>query len=257
VFICAPPRRPPLAIACRHARRVTLTIQDRTQEPPIVAAHFGHGIALFDLDRTLVPGSSLVALGRELLRRRLIDRQTLARHAVSAAAFRRRGLSDDEVDRVRRGLLLALAGRETAPILGAVAAVGRRVAADVYPSARWLLGRHLDAGDFCVVLTASPQELADAVVAALGAHRAVGTRLQVLDGRFTGAIDGPFCYGAGKIRRLEAEVGALDFELATAYGDSASDLDVLSHCGAPVAVNPDRRLLGVARGRGWPVLRFE
>ena len=228
-----------------------------TPAPAVTVAHYGHGVALFDLDRTLIPGSSLTALGRELVRRRLVDRQTLARYAVTAATFRRRGLSDDEVDRVRRGLLLSLAGREREPIADAIAAVGERVAATVYPTARWLLERHLDAGDFCVVLTASPQELAEAVVAEVGAHRAVGTKLEVVEGRFTGGLDSRFCYGAAKITRLQEELGMFDLDLATAYADSASDLEVLARCGSAVAVNPDRRLLGTARRRGWPVLRMQ
>jgi HAD superfamily hydrolase (TIGR01490 family) len=219
----------------------------------VPVAHFGHGVALFDLDRTLAPGSSLVALGRELLRRGLVDRQTLARYAVTAAMFRRR---DDEVERVRAGLLAAVAGRSRAPLVAAIGDVSAQVVASVYPSARWLLQKHLDAGDFCVVLTASPQELAEAVAAGLGAHRAVGTRLEVVDGRFTGRIAGRFCYGAGKIERLQEELGCFDLELATAYADSASDIAVLERCGAAVAVNPDRRLRSAARRSGWPVLRL-
>lgn len=224
--------------------------------PVLAAAHFGHGVALFDLDRTLIPGSSLVSLGRELLNRGLVERQTLARYALTAAMFRRRGLSDDDVDRVRRGLLLSLAGRERPPIADAVGTVGAHLADSVYPAARWLLERHLDAGDFCVVLTSSPQELAEAFVAAVGAHRAVGTRLEVVDGRFTGGLVGRFCYGAGKIVRLQEELGALDLDLATAYSDSGSDIDVLARCGAAVAVNPDRALRAAARSNGWPVVRM-
>ena len=67
-----------------------------------------------------------------------------------------------------------------------------------------------------MVLTASPQVLAEAVAAALGAHRAVGTRLEVVDGRFTGRLDGVFCYGPGKLDRLRAELGSVDFDEATA-----------------------------------------
>jgi len=106
------------------------------------------------------------------------------------------------------------------------------------------------------VLSASPQELVEAIVAALGAHRGVGTRATVEDGRFTGGLDGPFCYGAGKLDRLVADVGPVDLRHAFAYADSASDLPVLLACGHPVAVNPDRGLRAVAEQRGWPVLRF-
>jgi phosphoserine phosphatase len=92
-------------------------------------------------------------------------------------------------------------------------------------------------------------------VTALGAHRAVGTRLEVVNGRCTGRLDGPFCYGPGKVACIERELGRWDLVGATAYADSASDLPLLEQCGSAVAVNPDARLLAASEARGWPVLR--
>jgi phosphoserine phosphatase len=54
---------------------------------------------------------------------------------------------------------------------------------------------------------------------------------------------------------LGAEHG-IDLAESTAYSDSASDVPFLEAVGYPVAVNPDRRLRGVAAERGWRVLRF-
>jgi HAD superfamily hydrolase (TIGR01490 family) len=136
------------------------------------------------------------------------------------------------------------------------ATAGRTVAGRAYPGARWLLRQHVDAGDFCVILSAAPQELVEVVAAALGAHRAVGSRGAVSDGKMTGELDGPFCYGMGKLARLAAEVGPVDMSTACAYADSASDLPLLRACGYPVAVNPDRRLRQAADAGSWPVLRF-
>ncbi|MCP3855161.1 MAG: HAD-IB family hydrolase [Actinomycetia bacterium] len=43
----------------------------------------------------------------------------------------------------------------------------------------------------------------------------------------------------------------LDVKEAVAYADSSSDLPMLEAVGFPVAVNPETRLLGIARKRGW------
>lgn len=214
------------------------------------------GVALFDLDRTLVPGSSLMELGRALADRKVIDRTTVARHVVKAAVFRRRGLADDRIQGLRESLLAAAADRDHDQIAAVAREVGPEIASTAYPAARWLIDQHHAAGDTCVVLSASPQELVEAVGAGLGADRAVGTRTEVVDGRFTGRLDGPFCHGAGKLLRLEAEMGAIDLTTASAYADSASDLPLLTACGHPVAVNPDRRLRQAASTAGWPVLSF-
>lgn len=214
-------------------------------------------LAIFDLDRTLLPGSSLVALGRAMAGAGMVSRRRLATAAVQDARFRRRGSREGEVGRLRDDALQHIAGLRRAPLVELARGVATSLAAQVPAGARFVLDRHREAGDFVVVLSASPQELVDAVVGELGAHRGVGTRAAVdADGTFTGALDGPFCYGVGKLERLAADVGAVELGSASAYADSASDLPVLMACGRPVAVNPDRPLRAVAEAHRWPILRF-
>jgi HAD superfamily hydrolase (TIGR01490 family) len=212
---------------------------------------------VFDLDRTLIKGSSLSAYGRELVRRRLVPRSAVARHALLELSFQRRGVGAARIDHLVRTLLDEAAGRPAEPFLEIARAMGPALAGEVPAAARFLLRRHLDAGDFCIVLSASPHELVEAVTTALGAHRAVGTRLEVVDGVLTGRLDGPFCYGTGKLEALEREIGRIDLATATAYADSGSDLPLLEHCGIAVAVNPDAELRRWAIREGWPVVRFQ
>ena len=213
-------------------------------------------LAIFDLDRTLLPGSSLLALGRAMAAAGMVPRRRLAWAAVQEARYRRRGSVDRAVEDLRAEALAHVAGLERAPLLDLAHSVAAELARSVTPGARLLLDRHLDAGDFVVVLSASPQELVESLVATIGAHRGVGTRAEVVGGTFTGRLDGPFCYGARKVDRLVADIGRVDLAGAFAYADSASDLPLLEACGHPVAVHPDRRLRAVAEQRGWPILSF-
>ncbi|MBV8162057.1 MAG: HAD-IB family hydrolase [Acidimicrobiia bacterium] len=217
---------------------------------------FQSTVAVFDLDRTLIPGSSLMALARELTRRGLVPGTQLVRHAGRNVVFRRRGLGDCAVDSVRTGALAALAGRAPSELAPVAREVGCQLASHVYGGARRLLELHQAAGDFCVLLSASPQELVEAVAQALGAHRAVGTRVEVHNGQYTGRLQGAFCYGVGKLTRLQDELGEVDLGTAHAYSDSASDVPLLAACGRPVAVNPDRRLRAAARLNDWPVIEL-
>ncbi len=212
--------------------------------------------AVFDLDRTLLAGSSLVALARAMSRSGLLSGQQLVTGLAMDQVFRRRGASDEDVDRLRSAALRHVAGVDVARLRSLAGDVGRTLSEQVLPGARMLLRRHQDAGDFVVILSASPQELVEAIAERLGAQRAVGTRAEIAGARFTGALDGPFCYGAGKVQRLEQDLGPGSLDGATAYADSISDLPVLEACLEPVAVNPDRALHRVAKARGWPVVRF-
>lgn len=212
--------------------------------------------AVFDLDRTLLPGSSLVALARVMARNGMLSGQQLVTGLAMDRVFRRRGSNDEDVDRLRATALRQVAGLDVAVLGRLVDEVGRRLSAQVLPGPRMLLQRHRDAGDFVVILSASPQELVEAVAVRLGAQRAVGTRAGIEGARYTGELDGPFCYGAGKLERLEQDLGPGALDGATAYADSLSDLPVLEACSEPVAVNPDRALHRIAKARSWPVVRF-
>lgn len=212
--------------------------------------------AVFDLDRTLLAGSSLVALARVLARHGLVSGQQLLSGLAMDQVFRRRGSSDDDAHRLRTTALRQVAGADVARLRGLTDEVGLSLSRQVLPGARMLLRRHQEAGDFIVILSASPQELVEAVATRIGAQRAVGTRAEVDGSHYTGELDGPFCYGIGKVQRLEQDLGPGSLDGATAYADSASDLPVLEACSEPVAVNPDRALHRVAKARGWPVVRF-
>ena len=211
-------------------------------------------LAIFDLDRTLLPGSSLLPLCRALVAKRLVTRRRLLRAVAQQAAFRRRGATDDEVSRYRDEGLAVVSGLAQATMWSVAGSLGEHLATLATPAARGLLERHVGAGHLCVVLSASPQELVEAVAFRLGAHVGIGTRAEVHNGHYTGALDGPFCYGPGKLTRLRETLGAVDLTEAWAYADSGSDLPLLTACGHPVAVNPDKALLQAATSQGWPVV---
>ena len=212
-------------------------------------------LAVFDLDRTLVRGSSLGRLARSVADAGLVSRRDLAGHLVREAVFAARGLGTASLDRLRESLLEAVAGLDQAPLLEIADRVAPTIVADVYSGARWLLDGHLASGHAVVLLSSSPHELVSAVAARLDPSiTAVGTVSEVVDGRYTGRLAGPFCHGEGKLRRLEHVVTSPDLASATAYADSTSDLPLLRAFGHPVAVNPDRGLRAVAVASRWPIL---
>lgn len=88
-------------------------------------AHCGHGVALFDLDRTLLPGSSLGVFGRGLVREGLVSRRRVARHAALEALFQRRGLGAARIDRMVQVLMEMSAGWRLNPCSRSPARWGR------------------------------------------------------------------------------------------------------------------------------------
>jgi HAD superfamily hydrolase (TIGR01490 family) len=213
-------------------------------------------VAVFDLDRTMLRGSSLARFGRAVVERGIVSRTVVRRQLAREAVFAARGLGPVAMERLSSSLLRLVSGRENAPLVSLAHEVGSALAQEAYPAARWLLEWHQEAGDVCVLVSAAPQDLVDAVGSALGFHWTVGTVPEVVGGRLTGRLAGALCHGGGKLLRLYEALGPVDLSTATAYGDSGSDVPLLEACRHPVAVNPDRRLRAVAGSRGWPIVRF-
>jgi len=87
---------------------------------------------------------------------------------------------------------------------------------------------------------------------------AIGTPLEVRQGRYTGRIIAPLCQGAGKPRRVKSYLKERELDVdwagSYAYADSGPDLQLLDQVGHPVAVYPDETLLAQAQARGWPIV---
>lgn len=215
--------------------------------------------AFFDLDRTLMAGSSGIHWVRALRRAGLVSRRQLAADGWANVRFRLRGSTDDETEAIKQRLGEFLAGRRVKEL----DRLGHQVLAGVLPRLyeRVLQAAydHQDEGRRVYICTAASQDLADTLAAVLGFDGAAGSRLEKRDGLYTGRFDGPFCYREGKPARMR-EIAArdgLDLAASWAYSDSESDLPMLRAVGSPVAVNPDAELARVATQEGWEVMRFE
>src|SRR5262249_23772389 len=92
----------------------------------------------------------------------------------------------------------------------------------------------------------------------LGIEHVLCTRLQVCDGRFTGEIEEPACYGQGKVEAARRLAAARNLDLGESffYTDSDEDLALLEQVGNPRPTNPNRRLATIAARRGWPSRTF-
>ncbi len=214
--------------------------------------------AIFDLDRTLISGSSAFTLAIQARRVGLIPTHEFVRDAGGAVAFKLFGASDDTSDEVRKRILGAVTGQRQVDLQGLNAEILPRLIGRVRPEAKRLLERHRRAGRDTFIVSAAPQEIVEPLAQALGMTGGIGTRSVVENGVYTGQLDGPFCYGEGKVEAMQALASWNNYDLSQsyAYSDSASDLPMLEAVGHPVAVNPDSKLEREARRNGWPIVIF-
>jgi HAD superfamily hydrolase (TIGR01490 family) len=217
------------------------------------------GAAFFDLDKTLIEGSSALHFGRAAYKAGMVSRRQLASDVWANLRFRLNGSTDQGTDELRERILASIAGQRVVDL----ARMGPDVLAGILPLLyREVLDEayaHQDAGRPAYIVTAASQELAEVLAHVLVLDGGLGMRSEVRDGVYTGKAAGPFTYREGKaeaIRELAGREG-IDLTESYAYSDSESDLPMMRAVGHPVAVNPDRVLERVAREEGWRIMRFD
>jgi HAD superfamily hydrolase (TIGR01490 family) len=131
----------------------------------------------------------------------------------------------------------------------------------ISPNAQELVAKHRDAGEVCVVITATNSFVTAPIAHAFGIKHLIATEPEQKDGEFTGAVSGVPSFREGKIKRLEQWMGERgwgwnSFEDSTFYSDSLNDLPLLCKVKHPVAVKPDATLRAHAEREGWPVIEW-
>ena len=216
------------------------------------------GAAFFDLDRTLLRRSSALALAGSFRERGLISRRQLAKAALWQLLFVLRGASQEAVRRGAEDGLIVLRGSTPEELRSLVADALEPVLRPlVYAEPLRLVEQHKERGEPVYIVSATLQEIVQAIADDLGFDGALGTVCEVRDGAYTGRALRAL-HAANKaagVREL-AEAEGLDLAECTAYSDSHTDVPFLEAVGKPVAVNPDRELRRIAAERGWPVLEF-
>jgi HAD superfamily hydrolase (TIGR01490 family) len=216
--------------------------------------------AFFDLDKTLMAGSSGMQFARIAARHGVVGRRQLARWGLEHLRYRLRGTTDErteEVLRVARELIAGVSAREIGRMNPEVMAA---ILPRVYPQMLDEVYAHQDAGRATFIVSAAGNGVVEPLALVLGMDGGIGTRYELDEaGAFTGRFDGPFVYGPGKVEAMRefAEQHQIDLSESYAYSDSLSDLPMLEAVGNPVVVNPDPALAAIARREGWQAMRFE
>lgn len=213
------------------------------------------GIALFDLDNTLIAGDSdylwgsflveqdiVEAASYEQANRRFYDQYKVGELDINEfLAFQLRPLAEHGMEQLQHWRDQYIQ-QKIVPIL--------------LPKARQLIERHRDQDDTLVVITATNRFITQPIVELYGIENLLATEPELVDGRYTGGVSGTPCFQDGKVSMLEGWLAGARLSLDDSwfYSDSHNDLPLLSRVTRPTAVDPDEILEAHARRQGWPVI---
>lgn len=214
--------------------------------------------AFFDLDNTLIRGSSMYYLAKVLVREKVLSRRELGRFASAQARFIRSKTEDKKISQVitERALTL-IKGREQADLTKFLdMTVNEIIKGALYKEVVNKLTWHTSRGDNTWLVTASPIEIAFNLAKKLKMNGALGTVSEVINGKYTGRLQGEVLHGPRKARAIFEMSTKANIDLTDSYGysDSLNDLPLLCTVSNPVVVNPNAELLRIARKNNWEVI---
>lgn len=214
--------------------------------------------AFFDLDKTIIATSSVTAFSRPFFAGGLITRREVLRTAYAQFLFLLGRADTEQTDRLRQFLSSMVKGWDVAQVSQIVnETLHLHIEPTVYAEAVALIDEHHLAGRDVVIVSASGAEVVEPIAEMLGADHVVATRMEVVDGRYTGDI-AFYAFGENKATAVRELAAEKDYDLAAsyAYSDSVTDAPMLDLVGHGYVVNPDRSLRKVAAEHGWGTLTF-
>jgi len=212
-------------------------------------------LALFDLDNTLLAGDSDYLWGEFLTEQGVVDAGLYARENQrfydeykkgtldihEFQAFSQQPLVHNDHDKM-------LALREQF--------LDDKIKPIMSPASFELIDKHRSTGDTLMVITATNSFITRPITRAFGIEHLLATEPEIVNGKYTGKIDGIPCFQEGKVTRLNQWMKAQNQTLKGSwfYSDSHNDLPLLLEAENPVAVDADEKLLNYARQHNWPIM---
>jgi HAD superfamily hydrolase (TIGR01490 family) len=218
--------------------------------------------ALFDLDGTLCTGHIYGGLVRKRMKHPLGALRSISYmlYHLGMYPLNRAGLIDTTRFYISWGIDLAwlLKGIRKEEASHLFSEVAEELLATVRPDILEHLKGHQAEGHTLLLISGTFQPLLEVVADRLGVDYAVGTLLEERNGRYTGRLRSPFCFGEAKatmLRDFLRERGlSIDLASSYAYADRIYDIPFLEMVGNPIATYPDEGLLEYARRKGWRII---
>jgi putative phosphoserine phosphatase/1-acylglycerol-3-phosphate O-acyltransferase len=213
--------------------------------------------AFFDFDGTIISGYSAISFIQEQVKRGDLSPRDLVEIVGAMTTF---GLGNLGFSAMMVGTSQFMRGLdESSYIELGEELFEKHIARLIYPESRALVEAHLRKGHTVALVTSATPYQVDPAAQDLGIEHVLCTHLEVENGRFTGGVVRPTCFGHGKVMAAEslAKDYGVDLSQSFFYSDSHDDIELLDHVGYPRPLNPSQKLTSIAERRGWPIRRFE
>lgn len=213
-------------------------------------------VAFFDLDRTIISSNSGKILVQQAYKRGLMTRMDLIRGIYLSLLYRYNLRETEKIVDAMIGWVKGVSENTINELSAEI--FTNHILKSIHAEVHSEINFHKRNGARVIILSSAILPICQKVAEYLGMDDVICSNLEELNGVYTGRSAGPICFGEEKVTRLSGYCsnGSVNPESSWYYGDSISDLAVLSAVGNPVCVNPDKKLQKEAHRRGWKILRW-
>lgn len=214
-------------------------------------------IVFFDLDGTITKTISGRALARHAWKKGLVTFPDLIEAVTISVAYRLKIINPLTIIDKMVGWLKNVPEKTMYSMCSEV--FHEVLLPSVYREVKTEIKIHKDRNARVVILSSSLAPLCREMADYLEMDDVICTELGIREGKYTGRPLGGLCFGDEKVARLKKYCEKNNITAAEAwyYGDSVSDLPVLSIVGNPVCINPGKKLFRLAKINGWKICKWQ
>ncbi len=212
-------------------------------------------LAIFDLDNTLISGDSDYLWGEFLIEQKIVE-ETYYREQ------NQRFYDDYKVGTLDIFAFLAFSLAPLAKFSMEQLAVmhntfmQEKIIPLMSEKAFDLINTHKKNNDYLLIITATNRFVTQPIAEKFAVHDIIATEPEIVNGRYTGRVNGTPSFKEGKVKRLKEWLKSTPHDLNGSwfYSDSHNDLPLLELVSHPVAVNADDILLEHSRRNDWKIM---
>ncbi|MFT4822493.1 MAG: putative phosphoserine phosphatase/1-acylglycerol-3-phosphate O-acyltransferase [Halioglobus sp.] len=212
--------------------------------------------AIFDFDGTIISGYSATVFIREQLKRGDLSKTNFVELMAAMTNFGLGNMGFSAMMAINAQFMRGIEEQTYNEVSEEL--YTKQIARLIYPESRSLIDAHIAKGHTVAIVSSATPYQVNAAARDLNIDHVLCTHLEIEDGKFTGNVVSPTCFGEGKVTAAEslaAQEGS-DLDQSFFYSDSTDDLQLLERVGLPRALNPSAKLERVARNNRWPVAHF-
>jgi putative phosphoserine phosphatase/1-acylglycerol-3-phosphate O-acyltransferase len=213
--------------------------------------------AFFDFDGTIIATHSVKDMVLERFRNGELTGQEIFDLGTMVARYL---LNSDSFAEAMRASIQNLAGLPEHKLAELGEKVSREhLAAEVFPEIRAMIRAHQIQGHTVAIVSSATRYQIEPLARSLGIDHILCTELELVDGRLTGELAGDVCFGANKLAAVRRFAKGHRVKLTKSYfyTNGAEDEPLLDAVGHATVVNPDGKLVDIAKHNGWRELHLE